>query len=326
MPQIEDETGNQNQFDVDHSGEQDNTGDSGNQDDQDFLVVNDRTRFKTQDDAIKSFNEAGETIARLSGWDKELGRYGVTDPREAAQLFDELVELRKLKAESEKAAKAQGGKQETHTDDEEALTKEEIEARNWLKKVLPKMGYIPKAELESTKAALEAQIAELKEGSETNSQAAFEERKTEFVASGRENVLGWMAEQKIVDDSEGNKMLALEGMIRDWVNQDDNRVRKFYESAASSKAIVKEGFDRAIKVLGWSKSAGGSASSASYSQSKGSSLARNGKRLPQNGVSSRQQQQPQVRTDAGGRKDHIGSAHDKAWEIASKHFAGTSAE
>jgi len=314
----------------DPTGQQDNTGGSG--DNEDFLVVNDRTRFRSQEDAIKSFNEAGERIAQLSGWEKEMTRYGVTDPRVASQLLDELVQLREQRAAAEKAAKEAERKPQTTsaatTTSDDVLSQEDANALAWLKKHAPRLGYISKDELTKTVEELKTEIKGLQEGSESTRNQYFEEQRAALVDSGRESVRGWMSEQKIVDGPEGEKMIVIESLIRDWVNEKDERVRQFYAGPSASRAVVKEGFDRAVKVLGWGKAAQAVSSSASFAQSKGAAMARNGKRLPQHGVASRQQAAANdgVKVDAGGRKDHIGSALDKAWEVASKHFNGHSSE
>jgi hypothetical protein len=308
-------------------GSQDNTGDQ----DSDFLVVNERTRFRTAEDAIKSFDEAGKRIQSLSGWEKEIkDRFGVNDPQTAAALLQELVERR---AEAERTAAAAKSQKTTattvKTDDEEGLSTEDAQALKWLKKHAPRLGFVPQEELKSTVEELKAQIEELKTGNTAASQQVFESQRNSLIDSGRESVKGWMTTEKIAD-TDGEKQLVIESLVRDWVNSDQERVKRFYASSSESRALLKEGFDKAIKVLGWKTTGAGSTNtSTSHAINKGAALARNSKRMPQNGQGSRAQNnsgKPQTRVDAGGKKDYIGSAHNDAWDIAQRHFSGHSAE
>jgi len=324
MP-IDEELDNQVDLDVDSNGDGGSNADgAGDQDEQDFLVVNDRTKFKTQEDAIKSFNEAGQTISRLSGWEKEMSRFGVADPQTASQLLSELVEFRNTKAKMEEAAKASGGKQATHTDEDENLSDEDKNALKWLKKHAGRLGFVPKEELTTTVDALKQDIEALK----GNNQASTEAQFNALVDSGRESVRGWMTEQKIVDNADGEKQAVIEEVVRAWVNADQNRINRFYASPSSSHSLIKEGFDRAVKVLGWGKAAGTGNGSVAAALAKGQSLVRNGKRMPQAGAGRGKpgQQNNTTRVDAGGKKDFIGSAHNPAWEVANKHWSGSSAE
>jgi hypothetical protein len=324
-----DEMDNTSTVDVEdvNDGSQDNTGDQ----DTDFLVVNERTRFRTAEDAIKSFDEAGKRIQSLSGWEKEIkDRFGVSDPQTAAALLQELADRREAERTAAAAPKPKPAAATTQTDDEEGLSTEDAQALKWLKKHAPRLGFVPKEELTTLKDELQKQIEELRTGNSEASQQVFEAQRNALVDSGRESLKGWMATEKITDNADGEKQLVIESLIRDWVNSDPDRQRRFFASTSESRAVVKEGFDKAIRLLGW-KTVGTSSSSnaSSHAANKGAALARNSKRMPQNGPASRAQNnsgKPQTRVDAGGRKDFIGSAHNDAWEIANKHFHGTSAE
>jgi hypothetical protein len=332
MPQEIDEQDNTG-LDVEQLNEDGSNDSVGGDNDEDFLVVNERTRFKNADDAIKSFNEAGQRIAQLSGWEKEIKeRFGVSDPQTAAALLQELVDRR---AEAANAAKEAAKAKEkpataaTTTSADEVLTQEDADALKWLKKHAPRLGFVPKDELTATVDALKQQIEELRTGSTQSAEMEQERVKSERVDAGREAVRGWMAEQKIAADPEGEKQLVIESLIRDWVNSDNERVRRFYESGSSAKQLIKEGFDKAVKVLGWGKTAV-NPSSAAYAQSKGQAMARNGKKLPQNGQARRTNgqkiDQSNVRRDASGKRDYIAEAHNAAFDLANKHFSGHSSE
>jgi hypothetical protein len=300
-------------------------GEGGDQSNEDFLVINDRQRYKTQEEAIRAFGEAGERIAQLSGWEKELKRYGVEDPRVAATLLDELIQHRQDREKREKEAKGAPAEQKktTATDDEADLSKEDQDALKWLKKHAPRLGFVPKDELQPTIDELKQQIAELKQGNES----ANEERRNSLIEDGRSNVTKWLADDKFADP-DGNKRQIVETLVTAWINSDDARVKKFYAGGIVTSNLLKEGYDLAKKQLGWSAAAGTKQnSSTSYAQSKGNALVRNGRRLPQPGMAGKQTKQDDgVKRDAGGRKDYIGSAHNKAWEIAEKHFHPKEAE
>src|SRR5580692_8154432 len=232
-----DEMDNTSTVDVDevNDGSQNNTDDQ----DTDFLVVNERTRFRTAEDAIKSFDEAGKRIQSLSGWEKEIkDRFGVNDPQTAAALLQELVERRAEAERNAAAAKSQKTTATTvKTDDEEGLSTEDAQALKWLKKHAPRLGFVPQEELKSTVEELKAQIEELKTGNTAASQQVFESQRNSLIDSGRENVKGWMATEKITD-TDGEKQLVIESLVRDWVNADQERIKRFYASPSESRSLI----------------------------------------------------------------------------------------
>jgi len=46
-----------------------------------FLRVNDRTVYKTREDALKGLDEAGKRISTLSAWEKEARNWGLDKPQ-----------------------------------------------------------------------------------------------------------------------------------------------------------------------------------------------------------------------------------------------------
>src|ERR1700688_348397 len=60
-----------------------------------YLAVNDRTVYKTKDDAVRGYNEAASRIAQLSGWEKQAKQYGLTDPAQLDAIAKELLQARK---------------------------------------------------------------------------------------------------------------------------------------------------------------------------------------------------------------------------------------
>lgn len=324
MPKLPDDAGtlqNDEQVqDVDSNadgGSSDDGGDDGQGGDEYYLTVNDRTRYKTQEDARAAFQSANERIAQLSGWEKELSDYGVTDPRVARQLFDELISLRQFKTQAEQQAKdakaKDGTPTETHTD--AGLSGEELKAFNWIKGVLPKLGYVPKAELEETVKALKAELETVQQG-QASEQA---ERRELLIEESRGSVVKWMADAKLADNEEHALQGMIEGYIRDWINSDDKLVRRFYAGGSVTNALVKEGFDRATKALGMVRS--NQNTNATYVKNKTNAQARNPKRLPQPGLAGKgtQQRSNEPRKNSAGKVDHIANAHDAAWEAFQSH-------
>ena len=321
MPYNDEELDTQGtEVDVDGTNDADGNSDGGSDDqgNEPFLVVNDRQTYKTREEAIRGINEAGTRIAQLSAWEKELDRYGVKDPRVAAQLFDELLEARTKLAEAEKAAGKSSAQDQnkTQTDDEADLSKEDKAALAWLKKHAPRLGFVPKEELQS----LKKEIEELKTSTAQDKEASQEQRRQSAVAEGRSAVASFLTTDKI----DLAKQRTVETLIAAWINADDARVDRFHAGGSVQQALLKEGYEEAKKELGWGQSQQNNGTSTAVN--KGKALVRN-KTLPQAGAANRgSRQNDGVRKDAAGRKDHIGSVHDKAWEIASKHFSHTSAE
>jgi hypothetical protein len=326
MPYDDEQDGtHQNDVDVDVTNDADGNsgGGSDDQGDQPFLVVNDRQQYKTREEAIRAYNEAGTRIAQLSAWEKELERYGVKDPKIASQLFDELLTSRQKLSEFEKANKSSAqngdaGKGATTSEDDADLSKEDKAALKWLQKHAPRLGFVPKEELQSLKKEFE----DFKNSATQNNEAAQERYRSSVIADGKNSVVQLLAADKISDDAEGTKAGIVETLITAWINSNDERVQKFWTGGTVTQALLKEGYEAVKKNLGWSGQANSQQNTA---LDKGKQLQRN-RTLPKTDAAGKNRQQNDgVRKDAAGRKDHIGSVHDKAWEIAEKHFAGRSA-
>jgi len=328
MPYDDESLGTQGEVDVEETN--DDAGNSGgksdDQGDQPFLVVNDRQQYKTREEAIRAYNEAGTRIAQLSAWEKELERYGVKDPKIASQLFEELISSRQKLSEFEKANKSSvqngdQGKGATSSDDDAELSKEDKAALKWLQKHAPRLGFVPKEDLQ----ALKKEFEEFKNSTTQGAEAAQEMRRQSVIADGKNSVVQFLAADKISDDAEGTKAGIVETLITAWINSNDERVQKFWAGGTVTQAVLKEGYEAVKKNLGWTGQAT-SQQPSNTALNKGKQLQRN-KNLPNTGAAGKgkDQQRDNVRKDAGGRKDYIGSKHDEAWEVASKHFAGTSA-
>ena len=105
-----------------------------------FLPVNDRTTYRTREDAVRGFNEAANRIQQLSQWEKEAKQWGLADPTQFRAVANELLQLRREKAE----AAAQAGRQnvERQANPADPKAKEAAQVREYLKQ----QGFISKEE------------------------------------------------------------------------------------------------------------------------------------------------------------------------------------
>jgi hypothetical protein len=324
MPQNDDQDVTHQDVDVDVTNDAAGNSDDGSDDqgDEPFLVVNDRQQYKTREEAVRAYTEAGSRIAQLTAWEKDLDRYGVKDPRVAAQLFDELISLRQEREKAQKDAQSAAGadksKSGTSTDDDAELSKEDKAALKWLQKHAPRLGFVPKEELQTLKKDFE----DFKTSTTQGTEAAQEERRQTVIADGKNSVTQLLTADKI-SDTTGAKANMVETLITAWINQDEARTKKFWMGGVVTQTLLKEGYDLVKKELGWGQATQQN-DAAAAALNKGRALQRN-RTLPKTGAAGKgSNQNDGVRKDAAGRKDHIGSVHDAAWQVAEKHFAGRS--
>lgn len=248
-----------------------------------FLSVNDRQSYKTKDDAIRAYDEAGKRIAQLSAWEKRHKEYGIGSPDEAAKLYDELISLRQEKAN----AAAQAGKKAETPSDSPEYSKEEQDVIKLLKKLSPAakeaLGYTSKADFEKSQEELKA----LKEWRETQEQARTQDTEVQYqsrIETSEQKVSQWMKDSSI-DDPDGMKMKSIVGpLVREYINQDEERIQQWNRGGVSMDKVLKDASDAVIKALGWSGNSAKPAtvSSASAAASKGKQLVSN-KTLPSPG-------------------------------------------
>ncbi len=105
-----------------------------------FLPVNDRTVYRTREDAVRGYNEAANRIQQLSQWEREAKQWGLADPTQFRAVANELLQLRREKAE----AAAQAGRQnvERQANPADPKAKEAAQVREYLKG----LGYVSKEE------------------------------------------------------------------------------------------------------------------------------------------------------------------------------------
>lgn len=297
--------------DVMNDGSQGDQGtpDGSDEGDGDFLTVDERTKYKTREDALKGFREAGTRIAQLSGWEKEVAqKYNIRDPKQVATLLNELVELRKQNAARATASKGnpngQDGKDSSQSD--EQLTAEEKKARDWLKANGVKVGFVPKEEFETLKAELKA----LQDAGKQSTDAQFET----LVESGRSSLTELMKAEKLPFD---NPKFAskVENLVKSFIEEDEERIAAFYRGGAALAKVIKEGFADAMEALNLVRTQ----ASTDYANKKNNVINRNSKPLPRQGVSN---------NAAGGKKDAkkpggiTPEVHDRAFALLQSKIHG----
>lgn len=283
--------------DVDQSG-QDTTDDSND----DFLVVDDRTKYKTQEDAIKAYQEAGKRISSLSVWEKTAKEFGLTDPKQIRALAAEALAGRKAAEAAKGKPNAEGTGNKTTSDDDAELTPEEKKALDWLKKNAVKAGYVPKDELEALKKQLEGLTNFQKQSSE--------ERFNSLVETGRSQLKTLMTTDKLPVDNE-EVMSVIEDAIAQYVNSDEERVNRFYAGGDVTKGLLEEAYKRVSKAFGLVKAN----ATTDYATRKTQVVARNAKPLPRNGAPKNEQGKKEIGITS--------KTHDAAWEMFQKKIKGS---
>lgn len=317
-----DETQTEDQSTSDQTGDQDGeNGQGGNADDnQYFLTVNDRTRYRTQDEAIQAFEQAGQRIAALSNWERTAKQYGISDPEVVAQLFDELLEARtklaQLTAQPKEGQSAgQPATPATNASDA-SLSKEEREARAWLQKTFPELGVVTKEQLQK--------IMERLDGIDQGFQTQRAEQHDLLVEESTGKVAQWMAADKFNDDADKSLQTMIERSITAYINSDPKLVKRWQAGGAALEKVLHEGYDYAKKALSLLRVN----SSASYANSKAGAQNRNPRRLPQPGLPPRQGNkqgagnQQQKKSGEAEWQD----AHERAYQAAQAAWGRSKAE
>lgn len=264
--------------------------------DQPFLAVNDRVSYKTKEDAVKAYDEAGKRIAALSKWEKQAQGWGLNDPAQLDAVAKELLELRKFRAEQE-------AKQTAASDDP---SKKFVEAgldpkqAAEVQRYLDKLGYVPKSVVEKLEKEMNDRFASLQQSTEQAREQQFEHQE----ATARQQLSGWLKDAKI-DDPNGRRSQIIGSLIKDAIDSDDELVARWSAGGPDALALVREIYDAIIKDLGWTPAA---ASKTNYAASKTAALATN-KKLPPPGTAN-QKTAPQA--GARAKKDPWADMHERA--------------
>ena len=262
-----------------------------------FLPVNERTVYKTREDAIRGYNEAASRIAQLSGWENQAKAYGLTDPAQFKAVADELIEARKQLAAAKKQV-------EPKVDPADPKAKESEQ----VKKYLREQGFISKAEQEEALKELREQIAEMRRMGTQSEEMRFQNQEAE----ARDEVGKWLVADGQKDDGTGTKLAIVGTLIKDWINNSEERVEQWSKGGVSARSLVKEGYDFAIKALGWKAAAQPALkpTDPGYAAAKAKALAAN-KKLPQPGTA-----KSDAKKAPPKQKGHItAELHEKAWEM-----------
>lgn len=247
--------------------------------DEPFLKVSDRQVFKTREDAVKSYEEAGKMGVAFGEFKKVLKEYGIAnaDPAYVRQLFGELVGHRKAKETA--AAKP---KSPTDSTGGNANVDPEVEkARKWLKDNAKEAGYVSKEDFDK----LTEKLAGIEGGLSTRDK----ESRDALLYEGQQAVNGWMESVKgadgkplTLDEDQRNE---LEETIGAWVNVKQERIDRFYKGGNTSIALIKEGFTKVLPALfpGAVAFPNPGAKVAAAGKAKAELMQRSTKRLPQDG-------------------------------------------
>lgn len=292
---------------IDSSSEGGDSADQGDGADGYFLNVDERTRYKTRDEAVTGFKNAGTRIAELSAWEKEVGDvYDVHDPRQVSAILAEYIQMKEAAAS---AAEKESGKgaQETHTVDLSKLSPKEREAFAWLQKVAPDLGYVPKSELK----ALQDKIASIESGlgNFTATQTA------QNVAAGKSQITQLLTSAKLPTDPEFSSFI--EDSMAAWIKADAKRISQWQQGGQAANTLLGEAFKYVKASLDRLKVS----TAASYQGSRhGGSNKPPITRLPQQGLALRKGgvQAPKK----GAAKPTSADLHNAAWALANKRWGG----
>lgn len=266
-----------------------------------YLSVNERTVYRTKDDAIRGYNEAASRIAQLSGWEKTAKQYGLTDPKEFVAVANELLEARAKLAEAAK----QVSKPAAGPTDPKAKEAEQVKA------YLKANGFISKEEQTEALKALQDRLDAMEQSGSRSVAERFDNQEVE----ARNEVGTWLTASGIQDDATGTKLAVVGTLIKDWINNDEERIARWSRGGATAKALVKEGYDFSIKALDWKVTSAtpGVAgqlkpTDPGYAAAKAKALAAN-KKLPAPGTAKHGDG-----TKPPTKKGGINAAlHDRAW-------------
>lgn len=301
MPEVDEGLETQDQLDVEQDAGDPGTPGAGEQENEPFLKVNERSIYRTKEDAVRAYDEAGRRIAQLSNWEKAAKQYGLDDPSRLGPIFDDYLKLK----DASKVTESKGSAKTT-SDPASELNPEQKKALDWLKKSGAQLGYVPKEEVETLVNGLREQIEELKGQSSHFEEQRFKNQEAE----ARSSLTDWLKESKI-EDAGGSKTRIVGTLVKDWINSDDELIARWREGGVEARNLVREGFNLALKELGWVGSAANATSN--YAVDKAKSVAGN-KKLPAPGTAAKKGEEKTV----GPKQDKMASLHEKAFEEFSK--------
>jgi len=247
--------------------------------DQPFLKINDRTVYKTADDAVKGFNEAQQTITSLSEFKKVLKELGAPENADAQYLKGVLTEYIKLASERASAGAASKTKVTPSEEDKEfegvdpQVVAQTKRGRQWLKENASKVGLISKDDYDKLKQEFDEFRGSFSQKEEQEREAAIEE--------GQQNVTKWLGEAKV--DLDQQERLKLENLIAAYVNSDPGLTQKWLRGDRAAKMeLIKEGYSMFLPVVKPGASPFAKAASAAAAGKTKIGLVSKTRNLPQN--------------------------------------------
>lgn len=250
--------------------------------DEPYLKINDRQVYKTKEDAIKGYEEAGKTITSLSGFKKvleELGAPKDADPEYLRGLLTEYIQLAK---EKQAAATASKTKSTTSEDDKEfegvdpQIVAQTKRGRQWLKDNAEKVGLISQEKY----SKLEERLGKLEGGI---SQREQEERDS-AIEEGQQKLTGWLSEAKVELTSDERE--ELEDLIVAYVNSKQSLTKQWLSGDRSQKIqLIRTGYEKFLGVVKPGASpVAKAAQTAAAGKTKAGLLNRTPRRLPNEGT------------------------------------------
>lgn len=322
MPTLDNDavaTQQDDQVDVDESqqdgqGTPDDSGDQGDEGagEQDFLIVNDRQRYKTREEAIRAYTEAGQRIAALSQWERAARQYGVDDPALLPQLFGELVQARQTLQQLQRQPKEAPQSTPNPSASDANLTKDEREALDWLQKTFPRLGVVTKDQLQQVMERLDA----LDQGVQTQQSEIHDL----LVEESTSKVAEWMKADSLQDNENRSLQNLIERNITAYINSDPRLIKRWQLGGSSTERVMREAYDAAMDALSLVRTN----SAATYSQGKKNALNRNPKKLPQSGLPPAKNQNADAQPKKQG-EEVWKDAHDKAWDLFQAKVHGKNA-
>jgi hypothetical protein len=280
--------------------------------DEPFLPVNDRTVYRTREDAVRGYNAAANRIQELSQWEREAKQWGLGDPTQLRAVANELLQLRREKAE----AAAQAGRRNVEPPNPaDPKAKEAAQVREYLKG----LGYVSKEDQAESLRELREFMQEQRQQGAQSTELRFQTQESD----ARDDVVGYLESDGFKDDGTGMKMSIVGTLIKDWINGSDERVEQWSRGGRSSQALVKEGYGFVMQHLGWKASAATTAAGnlkptdPGYADAKAQALAR-GKKLPTQGTATTRGKDGKFAS--GGTPKQKGSINAELHEAAWAHI------
>ena len=283
-----------------------------NKPDEPFLPVNDRTIYKTREDAVRGYNEAANRIQALSQWEKEAKQWGLADPAQLRAVANELLQLRREKAEM--AATAGRRTAEPKVDPADPKAKEAAQVREYLKG----LGYVSKEDQAAALQELRDFMNEQRQQSSQSTELRFQTQESD----ARDDVSGYLAADGFKDDGTGMKLSIVGTLIKDWINGSEERIDQWSRGGRTAQNLVKEGYDFSLRALEWKKApatTGGvlKPTDPGYAEAKARAVAQNKKGLPAQGTAKERGQDGRFsKTTPKQKGGHINAElHQKAWDL-----------